>query len=69
VTLRLRLLCPCCETSLRKVEAMDAATQVISRTCPRPSCRNQWTVVVTPLRVEDGKRLDKLNWIPRGRKS
>lgn len=54
----LRFLCPSCGTKLAGIEPMDAATQVVTRTCP--ACKDRWQLVVARLGAQrDGMRLDK----------
>jgi hypothetical protein len=61
---QLRFKCSCGK-QLGYVAAMDHATQVVNRTCRR--CGKRWQVMVEPLRIQDGMRIDKatLLQIPR----
>lgn len=57
--------CPSCGTKLPPVEAMEVAAQVVKRTCRK--CRERWQLVVQPLVVKDGMRLDKATFAFMGR--
>ncbi len=67
--------CPSCNKTLAPVEVLDSATQVLTRTCPRRSCRDRWQLVVSCLRPFVGRtsergskvRIDKAEFLFLGR--
>lgn len=67
--IKLRFVCPSCGTKFRSVETMNSATQVVERTCSNQECRDSWRLVVSPLKVEDGRRMDKAEIYFIGRKA
>lgn len=54
----LRFACPDCGRKLRPIESMSVATMVTRRKCA--GCRVMWQLVVTPLRVGDSMRVDRV---------
>lgn len=58
--LRLRFKCPSCGRAFDPVvDPPQFATTVVRRTCRGPACREIWQLIVTPLRVREGWRMDK----------
>jgi len=57
MTTTLTFKCPSCGAKLPQVEAQQIATQVVRRTCRR--CKERWQLVVQPLVIKDGVRIDK----------
>lgn len=53
----LTFTCPSCKAKLQPVAAQDIATQVVKRTCRK--CRERWQLVIQPLVIREGVRLDK----------
>lgn len=63
--LMLTYTCPSCKTKLAPVEAAQAHTQVVKRTCRK--CQERWQLVVQPLVVREGLRMDKAEFTFLGR--
>jgi len=64
---RLRFKCPSCGTALPSVEPWAVATQIVRRTCR--GCRERWRLIIEPLVVKDGLRIDKATLTFLGRTS
>jgi transcription elongation factor Elf1 len=56
--------CPDCGTKLRPVETMQVATQVVRRTCVKKACGARWQLVVAPIAIREGVRIDKAVMVP-----
>lgn len=58
--------CPSCGAKLRPVSSMEAGTQIVRRTCR--GCGERWQLVVEPLVIREGLRLDKATFAFLGRR-